>query len=242
MKVFSQRKRIRRKRRDKRNFYRGTIICILFSLINLIWDIAFDPPKTIIPILLGIIVPILYAIFYFFSKRISYFYRIKYKAHYVTPVMCIAFGLLWFMLVSTFSGLGTLVTSTNLNTSKKNPKSAPSIVIPTTSTSPTINIASVGTDYIKSLFLYNSDLCKISKTPALIIKTKCTDTRRTILSKSTCDAFSRSTLNYSLVFLFLILAQILVVYLSEKVLYPLLKNKINPSIIKEPKQANVVPN
>ena len=211
MKPFSRSNIKRRKKRDKRNLFRALFIFILFVSVNLTFNLIIDRPKNAIPFILGVVLPLLYAIFYFISKRIKYKYKIQTNSYVITPFYYVLFGAAWYLIISIFGTFTSLKIETIPNGTSNNYKAS-------------INGSQDSDGELKAFFIYEDYLCRAASIPNLIIKHNC-ENNRGIKLNADCGKFKKSTTNKTTSFVILFISQIVIIFISENILYPLVKKK-----------------
>ena len=211
MKPFSRTNIKRRKKRDKRNLFRALFIFILFVSVNLTFNLIIDRPKNAIPFIIALFLPLFYALFYFISKRIKYKYKIQTNSYVLTPFYYMLFGATWYVL---FSLIGTF-TSIKIETIPNGK---------TNNYSASIDASKDSDGELKAFFIYEDYLCRAASIPNLIIKHNC-ENKRGIKLNADCSKFKKSTTNKTTSFVILFISQIVIIFISENILYPLVKNK-----------------
>jgi hypothetical protein len=221
MNTFSRSSIRRKQKRDKRNIFRALFVLLMMTGINLIFNILIDPSKTILPFVLGIVFPIFYSFFYFYSKRIKYKFKIQTNSVFLTPFYYLLIGFTWYVIVLGYTGLTSIKIESEPNSKSKNFKASIN----------TIEDFSKGQRTVKqsvmAALLYEDYLCRIANVPDIIIKSKCKNRQSTSMIGN-CDEFHNSTTNKTISFVILFFSQMIIIFISENILYPLLKNKINP--------------
>jgi hypothetical protein len=224
MNTFSRTNLRRRNKRDKRNVFRALFLFILFAFVNLVFNVFIDPGKNYITLIVGLALPFFYSIFYFYSKRIKYRYRIQTNSAILTPVFYLSFGLLWFVMITGILSLTSIKIESKPDKRSKKQNQSQQIETQTSVENHEHSLS----DKTTSFFLYEENLFRMASIPNLIIKSNCKN-KRSDKTGFDCEHFFKSTTNKTITFVVLFISQIILIFISENIIYPLLKNKVNPS-------------
>ena len=211
MKPFSRSGLKRRKKRDKRNIFRALFIFMIFSSVNIVFNIIVDRPKNAVPFILGIFLPLFYAVFYFITKRIKYKHKIQSNSYIITPFFYLLFGAIWYLLFSIIGTFTSIKLEAIPNGKTNNYKAS-------------IDGNKDSEGELKAFFFYEDYLCRAASVPSLLIKHNCENNRGIKLNVD-CSQFKKSTTNKTTSFVILFISQIIIIFISENIIYPLVKKK-----------------